>query len=84
MEWDKLRVSVLCPACAGEGPCVLTPALLPGGSAWTAAYFAFRSIMVGAQCMIILRDISAALAPVTSFLLHSSHAKAPELVACLG
>lgn len=44
--------------------------------------------MVGAQCVIILRDIIAALALVTHFLLHSSCAdslpKTPGPLPCLG
>lgn len=51
---------------------MLVPALLPGGSVWIAACFVFINIVVGAQCMIMLRDFITALALVTHFPLHSS------------
>lgn len=86
-EWNKFCVSVLCPACASAGPCVLIPVPFPCGSVWIAACFGFVNDTVGAQCVIILRDIIAVLASVTRFPLHSAHAgslpRAPEVVASL-
>lgn len=67
---------------------MLIPAPFPCGSVWIAACFGFINNMVGAERMIILRDIIAVLALVTHFPLHSLRAgslpKAPDLVACLG
>jgi len=53
---------------------VLIPALFPRGCAWIAACSAFINNMVGAQCVIILRDAITVLALVTHFPLHSSRA----------
>lgn len=61
---------------------MLIPALFPHGCAWIAACSAFINNMVGAQCVIILRDTITVLALVTHFPLHSSRAGSCT-VACL-
>lgn len=71
-----------------RGASCAVPAPFPCGSVWIAACFGFINNMVGARCVIILRDIIAAFALVTCFPLHSSRAgslpKTPGPVACLG